>query len=854
MSKKHPHFSIAIKRCSYLAFCAMAILTFLTFGSCNGNSGHGVFSNSSKHDSCFVINEIMVSNHSGITDSKGKLHDWIEIKNVSNQKASLKGFSVTMEKKSRKEGSKGEVKKKTWNFPDVEVEPGKCLVVFASKKGKKKSDEDDENDSENDAENAETKKDGSELHASFKLPSTGAKLSLMHDTMVVSQVTYNPLESDQCYRRLGNDTTFETSYEPTPGFDNTREGYEQYNKALEKKRDGALRLWELHSYGHYGGKAWVEIKNVSSQPVALKDYCLATSKKDMSKYQLPDVTLQPGELYVVHSRKGEFKISSSKSVMLTHNGKFVDGLCGSGARLGVSVGRVDGKEGIFYFAEPTPGSENSGAHYRFIAPKPSFDPTAGVYDKDGGMTVTIKGDGYKVHYVVGGGTPSKDSPIYSEPIKIAKTTTIRAICEGDSSTLSSNTAMGTFIIDEPHTLAVINITVDSADLYDKTRGIYVNGPGYTNEYPHYGANYWKRMWKQAHVEYIDNIPGQEGFSVDCELAIFGGFSRALAKKSFKIRFKNDRGPSQVTYDFFGNGNPVKLKNFVLRSGSQDISGAMIRDEYFTSLMQENSPNLLTQAYRPVALYINGEYFGLYYIREKIDDDFVARHLDVSNDSVTIMMSGLYCEGGSKAPYNQLISYIKENDLTKPEHYNYVKDRFDLEGLIDCKLGEIYSGKVDAGNVRYVLSQDPAGDGKWHVVFYDIDASWGCLNSPRPISFHLKLEGTSVVRAVNTITHYLLGNNEFRTLFLERLSHHMHTTFTNKNVTTRFDELIKTITPEMERNCKRWPDVLSYSSWERNVEKFRSLFKDRDKNMLNAIREELNITDEENKKYFGDLGF
>jgi hypothetical protein len=59
---------------------------------------------------------------------------------------------------------------------------------------------------------------------------------------------------------------------------------------------------------------------------------------------------------------------------------------------------------------------------------------------------------------------------------------------------------------------------------------------------------------------------------------------------------------------------------------------------------------------------------------------------------------------------------------------------------------------------------------------------------------------------------------------------------------------------MERNCKRWPDVLSYSSWERNVEKFRSLFKDRDKNMLNAIREELNITDEENKKYFGDLGF
>jgi len=455
---------------------------------------------------------------------------------------------------------------------------------------------------------------------------------------------------------------------------------------------------------------------------------------------------------------------------------------------------------------------------------------------------------------MGGDNPTSDSPLYSEPIKIGKTTIVRAYCEGDSSTLSSNTAMGTFIIDESHTIAVVNITVNKDDLYNNTRGIYVNGPGYNNQFPHTGANYWKKWWKKAHVELFDNIPGQEGFSADCELAIFGGFSRALAKKSFKIRFKNDKGPSQVTYDYFGNGNPVKLKNFVLRSGSQDISGAMIRDEYFTSLMQENSPNLLTQDYRPVALYINGEYFGLYYIREKIDDDFVARHLDVSNDSVTIMMSGLYCEEGSKAPYNQLISYVKNNDLTQPEHYNYVKDHFDLEGLIDCKLGEIYSGKVDAGNVRYVLSQDPKGDGKWHVVFYDIDACWGCLNSPRPVSFHLKLEGTYVVRAVNTLTHYLLENKDFRKLFLERLSHHLHTTFTYGNVTSRFDELIKTITPEMERNCKRWPDVKSYNSWEKHLEKFRSMFKDRDKDMLNSLRKELSITDEENKQYFSDLGF
>ena len=107
---------------------------------------------------------------------------------------------------------------------------------------------------------------------------------------------------------------------------------------------------------------------------------------------------------------------------------------------------------------------------------------------------------------------------------------------------------------------------------------------------------------------------------------------------------------------------------------------------------------------------------------------------------------------------------------------------------------------------------------------------------------------------NGMVMRLLKNQEFRQLFLERLSLHIHKTFSEKNATAVFDNIIETIKPEMERNCKRWSNVMSYGKWENNVKSFRDKFKDRPKNMLNELRKHLMITDEEEKKYFSDLGF
>ena len=797
--------------CKFAVMLCMATLLFFgaSLVSCDKVGG--------KSENAFVISEIMASNHTGLCAQNGNLYDWIEIKNTSSGAANLGKLSLIVTDKAGKKNNKS--KKKQWQFPDIEVKPGECVLVFASKEAVSDS--------------------AQELHANFKLPSDGATVKLMAEDEVVNEVKYPHLEDDQCYRLVA-DSTYEVSYEQTPGFDNTREGVELYNTAVDKQRQGPLRLWELLSKPEgEDAKSWVEIKNVSSSPVDLKDYCLTTSSKEMNKWQLPEVQLQPGQLYVIDSNDPMFKIGGGKEVMLTQNGKFVDGIAPKLAPIGVSVGRCEGRDGMFFFTEPSRGADNTSHPLRYVAQKPLFAVKPGVYSGKNEMSIAFNTHGATVHYTLDGTKPSPSSPVYKDTIKITKTTTVRAYAEGDSTTLPSHVATGTYIFDEQHTISVMNITVDSTDLYDYHKGIYVDGPDAQAEMPHYGANYWKKWWKMAHVEFFD---GKEGFSEDCQLAIFGGYSRFRDKKCFKIRFKNTNGPSHIFYDLFDLGKSEKFKKFVLRSGSQDDNGVMARDEFFTSLMKANSPSMLVQDYRPVALYINGGYFGLYYIREKIDEHFVARHLKVSNDSAIVRV-------GSDSP--EILSFIASHNLEDPANYQWINQRYDLMSLADQRLGEIYCNNTDVCNVKYVYSPDPAGDRKWHVVFFDLDWSWFKKTTP---ANYLFMGGAGEKRnTCNKLINAVIKNKDFRTLFLERLSLHMHKTFTVENTTAVFDKLINTIKPEMKRNCERWPK-LTYEKWEKNVQDFRTNLTTRNKTMLNELRSTLNITPEEEKKYFADLGF
>ena len=549
-----------------------------------------------------------------------------------------------------------------------------------------------------------------------------------------------------------------------------------------------LRLWEFMCKNGESAlntahpRTWVEVKNVSDTTISLRPYSLSDKKNKPGQVRLEKDSLAPGEIVLVKDKDDKL---NGDIVFLMKDTIVIDSLDAKKTYFGVSIGRRENSKDLYYFDNPTPGKENVG-----------------------GFTKVAKNG--EVHYTLDGSIPTMKSPIFDKKLVLKKTTVVRkrTFKEGQ---LPGKVSTKTYFVKEQSKLPIVSISMDPKDLYDEQTGIYVHGPKPVTDYPYPEANYWQPWERRAHIEFID---GKDGFSYDCGIKIFGGFSRFREKKSFQIKFRTSYDQHRLKYDIYGDGKSGKVKSLILRSGSQDDDGTMVRDEFFTTLMAKSSPTLYVQKNRAVTLYINGEYFGVYFIREKINKYFVANKLGVKPQSVTLLQGLQTAEEGTNDEYKKLLNYVKTHDIRQKDAYEYVKSKVDFQSLIDFKIGEYYAGNSDVGNVRFFKSDDPSCDGKWHWIYYDLD--WG-FHHTNSLDYYVSSTGPKA--SFNVLISRLRTNPEFEKRFQKRLRYHAVHTFEKNHALAVFDSLVSVIKPEMERNCQRW-SRMSYPNWCKNVLNFR----------------------------------
>lgn len=766
-----------------------------------------ILSSCNKTDDAFVINELVPSNKTGMLAPDGKMHDWIEIRNTSGSVANLKDYVLTTD------STKAE-----YTFPEKSVQPNECIIVYATKDNM-----------------------SSELNCGFGVDRKKLHLYLLSPKgKMVSKVEEGKVKTDKALK-LTKKGKYKETYKQTPGMDNTDENYEEFLKMKDAQGNSPLRIWEYLSRNcdrdapDYHAPRAVELKNVSSTDVNLQEFALTNNLDSAKMIALPQRVLKPGELYVFEDSKDQLK---KQALILTHNGKYADAVNADKTYLQTSIGRQNDCVGHFYFDTPSIGRENANG-YKDVTDKPELATKPGVHNVKS-LDITFQQQNAKIYYTLDGSLPTERSAVYDGKITISKSTILKAMAK-DSVNMASKVITASFILDKAHNLPVVSLTVDSAHLYDYYKGVFEMGPNARPTMPYMGANFWKPWEKIAHIEFFD---GDKGFSTDCAMKIFGAFSRKRPKKSFNIKFKDTFGKSTLDYDLYNKGKKGEWHAFVLRSGSQDDKHVMLRDEFFTSLMTEKSPTLLAQDYRPVALYLNGNYFGLYYIREKINKHFVADHLKVNPETVTLIEAMNAVKEGNIQEYSELKSYITSHDMRDKTAFEYAKKHIDFTNLIDYKLGEFYTGNCDTGNIRYCKSSDPSCNQKWHWIYYDLD--WGFYYNT-PLSFYVREGGSKGF--LNVFSNRLLRNPEFRDLFLQRWAFHLKNTFSEENALKVVNNLANTINEEMKRNCKRWPEM-SYEKWQKNMEEFRGRIKARPAIMHANVLSELNVTEAEKVKYFG----
>lgn len=665
------------------------------------------------------------------------------------------------------------------------------------------------------------------LDDALQLSEIGETVYLTCGKKVISSMSFGAPEDGESFDASG------VCQWPTPGFGNTQDGYEAY---LEKQGLPELIINEVmvsnDSYYKVGNAFydWVELFHNSDQPIQLQDYYLTDRFESDNRFFFPEVTLQPGEYYMVVCsgivEKGKnhasFKLAAGDTVYLAKRGTFVDALSlPSDLKHNESFGRSGGLP--VYLKKPTPKAENTEGYFTGVAiPQVSVEP--GMYDEK--ISVELLGEG-KIYYTLDGTRPSTSSRVYSGPITVSGVTTIRTFSVSNGR--KSQLAAYTYVVGKEHDLPVVTISINRDSMYGETGVLNRDNIAYNYE-------------KEAVLTLIED--GEVKFTVPFGFRLHGNDSRKGAKQNFQLRFRAEYGASKLEYKLFDNRDIDSFDSLLLKGGSEDWSKSNMRDE-LTAMVIEGATELYLQAVKPVVLYVGGEYWGVYFLRERFSDEYLASHMGVSPESVDILFSsGASVQVGSGRDFHKLKNYVLTHDMSKDENYAYLVQQINVVSLMDWYICRTYFSDADIANIRRCRSSE--GDGKWHWMFFDLD--WGFANRGiHPVSSITNLGGGD-----RTLIMAVLANKAGEDAFLKRYAHLMKTVLNEENIAQTIDYLVGMIESEMPRDRARWN--VTMSGWKKAVEGLRNFAKDgkRARIVLTDIKETFSLSNAEMTAYFGEM--
>lgn len=763
-----------------LALLMALVMIFTVVAGCSG--GDVVLSDTAA--ASLTINEVMADN---TNLCMGHANDWVEIYNAGDKPVALDAYYLTDDT----------TKLNSMPLKGYTV-PAKGYVVI------------------NLPEEAP-------LHLSAK----GETVYLTNGSKVLTQLAFPASSGGESFDSKGK------CQFTTPGFANTEAGYQQYLATLKMPDLIINEVMSANSkYMSFNGKHYdlVEIKNNSDKPIDLAGYTLSDKRKEPNRYAFPAITLQPGEFYVVYcsgeANLGEnhttFKISATtaESVYLAKDGAIID-MIEVPADLVENESYGRNGNGFSYYSVPTFGAENGEGHNAGIA-SPKASIASGVYGES--QLVELSGSG-KIYYTTDGSRPTTSSRVYSSPIYVDGVMTIRTFCV-DGNRKSQQTAF-TYVCGETHSLPIVSVSIPQEYIDGAETGI-LNHIHQTIE-------------KECQVTLIEN--GEEKFSLPCGFRLHGSGSREMPKQNFQLRFRSEYGASKLKYKLFENRDFDEYHSLLLKGGSEDYDKAVMRDEVATTAL-EGQTSLYVQDYKPVVLYLGGQYWGVYYLRERFSADYVASHLDVSKESVDLLETTFgYVQDGSASDFSKLKSYVSSHDMSLDENYDYLCSQIDAQSLMDWYICRSYMGDKDLANIRRFRSTE--GDGKWRWMYFDLDWAF-VLSKDNPLS--------GIVNDPNgepILIRALLKNAKGRDAFLKRYAQLMGTVLNEQHMSATVDKIVAQVQDEMAKDRGRWGK--SVSGWQSETERIKNYFKDgkRDQRVLENLKSYFNLSDEQMKAYFGD---
>jgi len=354
---------------------------------------------------------------------------------------------------------------------------------------------------------------------------------------------------------------------------------------------------------------------------------------------------------------------------------------------------------------------------------------SGFYTTEQVLEIAVQDVSATIRYTLNGDEPDESSPLYTIPLslksrvgeanvfseirtnldpyhwlpdwippagEVFKANVVRARAFRSGYEPSDIATLTCFVDEAIHqrypTLPVISLVSDSKHLFDYQTGIYVPGATHISGRESSG-NYFQDWEKTSHIAFFEP-GGQLGFAQDVGLSIQGGTSPASPQKGLHIIARSAYGKNRIDYPIFKN-DPSKAKElteykrFIIRAWGSLITGSLFNDAYAHRLMANSDLDI--QAYQPAIVFINGEYWGIHELREANKNSWYYQYhygIDRDNPGFDLLHhttnSGLpyaFVDEGDAQHWNSMMSFVKANDMKRPENYEYLKTQMDSDNFI-----------------------------------------------------------------------------------------------------------------------------------------------------------------------------
>ena len=562
---------------------------------------------------------------------------------------------------------------------------------------------------------------------------------------------------------------------------------------------------------------WIELYNDSSETISLKSWYISDDKEDIKKWKFPDRQIKAGEYFLIFASDKDknskyvhtnFKISSKgETIYLSNkNEELIDEIEIPRLLTNTSYGiSIKNDEKVFY-SESTPGSYNSSNEFLGIIDSAlEFSHPGGLVSQEINLSISGNSDDEIIRYTTDKSIPNAESQEFLSSIKINKTTIVRAKIFKDNF-ISSHNNSKSFIFDAKHSLNVVTLVTEPDNFFDENTGIYVYGKNASSNWPFYGANFWNDSEKPVQFSFYEK-DNKLGTEFNAGVKIFGGGSRANDQRSLSIFARNKYGVGEMDYPFFDNVSYDKFQAIILRNTGNDWLKANMRDAAVSKLMQNS--DLEFQDFKPVATYLNGEYWGLYFLREKVNEHMISSKSGYDTEDISILEFDGEEIHGNNEDFVELRTFINSEDLSVKNNYEYVKSQMDIKNFILYNLTNIYIGNNDwPGNNRKFWK---GKNGKWRWILFDTDFAFG-LETGFDYSFNsIKYATNSNCsspscrnRPWSTVyLRKLLENNVFKEQFINHFADEMNSRFLPDNIKSILQSTHELISSEINSHYKRW---------------------------------------------------